>query len=327
MKLVNRITKVSAFVALGMAFTLTACSAATPQGDKTDGTAQNGGSAELEALTLSIPPVGDSLPIYIALDEGYFEDEGLDITLVPAANGATSINAVVSASTDLALVSYPSLIVAKSSGIPVTIAALGVDGTEDYQAGIYTLEDSNIQSVEDIVGKRVAVPSLNSVGDIFLSGEFLTNGLDPAAIEFVELPQGNMASALKSGDVDAAFVTEPTLSSARQDIDIRLITYQEGPQGVFITSDSAFDTNPEVIQGFRDAIRRANEDIAKDPQAAAATYMPTHTDMSEETAKAMGLPRYVSEWEASELQEQIDLMAELNIIPEAFDANDLYRTP
>lgn len=325
MKSARQITKLSAFAALGMALTLTACSTTAPQADES--TQDIGNSAELQTMTLSIPPVGDSLPIYIALDEGYFEDEGLDITLVPAANGATSINAVVSASTDLALVSYPSLIVARASGIPVTIAALGVDGTEEYQAGIYTLEDSDIQSLEDIVGKRVAVPSLNSVGDIFLSGEFLANGLDPADIDYVELPQGNMASAISSGDVDAAFMTEPTLSSARQDIDIRLITYQEGPQGVFITSDSTLDANVEAVQGFRDAIARANEDIAKDPQAAATTYMPKHTEMSEETASTMGLPRYVSEWEAAAVQAQIDLMAKLDIIGETFDANDLYRTP
>ena len=279
----------------------------------------------LTRVTLSIPPVGDSLPVYDAIAKGYFADEGIQVELTPAANGATTINALVSGSTDLALVSYPSLITAKSSGIPVTIAAPAIAGTEDYAAGLYVLADSDIEEPADMVGKKMATPSLGSVGDIWFRGVLLQEGLDPDSVSFVEIPQANMAAALKAGDVDGIFQTEPTLSATQADLDIRLVGYQEGPQGLFATSASYLEDQPDVVAGFRAALTKAVADIEADPHGVAEALMPEYTELSPDVAAKMRLPRYQVEYDADGVQRVVDLMVEVGLLEKSFDAGDLFE--
>ncbi len=305
-------------VALALALTVAACGGS-------DETARNGSDGGGTTVTLSIPPVGDSLPVYQAIDAGYFEEQGLEVELTPAANGATSINALVSGSTDLALVSYPSLITAFSSGLPVTIAANGIAGTDEYQAGLYVLADSDVQEPADMLGKKFATPSLGSVGDIWFRGVLREAGLDDTKVQFVEIPQANMAAALQAGDVDGIFQTEPTLSATKANLDVRPIAFQNGPQGLFATARDTLEGRSEVIAGFRVALAKAVADIDADPHGVAEALMPEYTDMTAETASAMGLPDYITEYDTAGVQDVIDLMVELELIKEPFDAAELYQ--
>ncbi|OIJ26708.1 ABC transporter substrate-binding protein [Nocardioides luteus] len=287
--------------------------------------AQSASAGDGGKVTLSIPPVGDSLPVYDAISKGYFADEGLDVELTPAANGATTINALVSGSTDLALVSYPSLITAYSSDLPVTIAAPAIAGTDTYASGLYVLEDSEIKEPADMVGKKMATPSLGSVGDIWFRGVLLQEGLDPDSVTYIEIPQANMAAALEAGDVDGIFQTEPTLSATEANLDVRPIGFQNGPQGLFATSDKLMKERPEVVTKFRAALAKAVTDIEDDPQGVAEAMMPEHTEMTPEVAAKMRLPEYQVDYDADGVQKVIDLMVEVGLLKDSFDASELYQ--
>lgn len=318
MRKVTRMATVLAATALGLS--LTACSTDAGESGSTDPD-----SGSLGTVTVSIPPVADSLPVFVALDKGYFTDLGIEVELVPAANGATAVNSLVSQSTDVALVSVPTLLSARSSGLPVTIAALGVDGTDEYEAAVYVLEESPITDLEGLLGKNMATPSLKSIGDIFTRGELLDAGLDPEGVSYVELPQSNMAGALEAGDVDAAFITEPTLSEVRKTLDIRALSIQNGPQGLFATSEDTLDSRTDAIAAFREAIAMGVADIEEDPSGVAEATMPNHTDMDAETASTMSLPRYVTTWDPAGYQTMADLMVEVNMLENPVDAEELYR--
>ncbi|WP_328529183.1 ABC transporter substrate-binding protein [Nocardioides sp. NBC_00368] len=287
--------------------------------------APSASAGDSSKVTLSIPPVGDSLPVYDAISKGYFADEGLDVELTPAANGATTINALVSGSTDLALVSYPSLITAYSSDLPVTIAAPAIAGTDEYKSGLYVLADSEIEEPADMVGKKMATPSLGSVGDIWFRGVLLQQGLDPDSVTYIEIPQANMAAALEAGDVDGIFQTEPTLSATEASLDVRPISFQNGPQGLFATSEKLVEERPEVVTRFRAALAKAVADIEADPQGVAKAMMPEYTEMTPEVAAKMRLPEYQVDYDAAGVQDVVDLMVEVGLLEDSFDANELYQ--
>lgn len=316
----TRTTSRIAALALGLAAVLvtSACGSGGSEPERS-------GTGEIVKLTLGIPPVGDSLPVYQAIDKGYFKDAGLDIELVPAANGATTINALVGQSTDLALVSYPSLINAHASNLPVTVAATAIAGTDEYKAGLYVPADSDIEKPADMLGKRMATPSLGSVGDIWFRGVLVDEGLDYSKVDFVELPQANMASALAAGDVDGAFITEPTLSAASKKLELRAIGYQNGPQGLFATSKKTLEDKPEAIKAFREALAKAVADVDADPHGVAEAEMPKNTDMDAATAAKMNLPDFITEWDGTGVQDVIDLMVEVKLLKKGFDANELYE--
>jgi len=279
----------------------------------------------ITTFTLGVPPVGDSLPVYQAIEKGYFQEKGLKIELVPAASGATAINALISRSTDLALVSYPTLINAHASGLPVTIAATAISGTDTYKSGAFVKAESPIKQPADMIGKTMATPSLNSVGDIWFRGILKQQGLDYTKVKFVEIPQANMATALGSGDVDAAFMTEPTLSAASKKLNLRALGYQNGPQGLFATAKKTLEEKPQAIKGFREALAKAVADIDKDPHGVAKEMMPKYAKMDVETAAAMNLPDFITEWDGRGVQQLIDLMLDLGILKKGFDANELYK--
>ena len=305
-----------------IAVALLVAGASSACGGSTTGAAAPGG---LTKATISVPPVGDALPVYDAISKGYFTDERLDVELTPAANGATTINALVSGSTDMALVSYPSLITAYSSHLPVTIAAPGIAGTDQYASGLYVLANSDIHKSADMVGKKMATPSLGSVGDIWFKGVLLQEGLDPNRVKYVEIPQANMASALKAGDVDGIFQTEPTLGVTQAGLAIRPIGFQNGPQGLFVTSDKLIDQHPSEVAAFRAAMSKAVADIEADPHGVAKAMMPKYTGMSPEAAAKMRLPEYQVKYDAAGVQKVIDLMAKLRAIKGSFNAAELYK--
>lgn len=302
-------------VAIGLASLTSACGGG-------DASASNDGTTK---VTLSVPPVGDSLPVYDAISKGYFKAQGLDVELTPAANGATTINALVSGSTDLALVSYPSLITAYSSHLPVTIAAPGIAGTDEYGAGLYVLADSTVHKPADMVGKKMATPSLGSVGDIWFRGVLMQQGLNPQSVQYVEIPQANMAAALKAGDVDGIFQTEPTLSATEAKLNIRPIGFQNGPQGLFATSDKMLQEHPKEIAGFRAALAKAVADIQADPHGVAKAMMPKFTKMTPQAAAKMRLPHYEVNYDAAGVQKVVDLMVKVGRLKSSFDAAALYK--
>src|SRR5690606_15406648 len=74
---------------------------------------------------------------------------------------------------------------------------------------IIVTADSDLQALGDLVGKKVAVNSLNSLQWAFLVADLENNGIDPTTVEFAEVPYPSMGDALATGQVDAYVTVEP----------------------------------------------------------------------------------------------------------------------
>jgi NitT/TauT family transport system substrate-binding protein len=57
-------------------------------GSETDGTGGDGGSEELTPITVGILPLSGLAPLWHGIEQGYFEDEGLDVTTEIGEGGA-----------------------------------------------------------------------------------------------------------------------------------------------------------------------------------------------------------------------------------------------
>ena len=69
--------------------------------------------------------------MFIAIAEGFFEDEGLDVTAQPAQGGAAAVPAMIAGDMQAAFATYPSFLLAQSGGIGINIVAEGVRGNEE----------------------------------------------------------------------------------------------------------------------------------------------------------------------------------------------------
>ena len=78
------------------------------------------------------------------------------------------------------------------------------NGQEDVNA-VLVNKDSTLQSPKDLAGKKVAINSLNNIGDTTIRNAVEKDGGDPSKIQFVELPFPEMPAQLAAGNVDAAW--------------------------------------------------------------------------------------------------------------------------
>ena len=192
---------------------LAACGGTSDAGSEGSG-AEDG---ELTPVTVGVIPIVDVAPIYLGVEKGFFEDEGLDVTPELAQGGAAIVPAVVSGDYQFGFSNLTSLLVASSKGLPLKAVAAGNFTTgepgEDFGA-VVVPEDSKIKDAADLEGKTVAVNTLNNIGDTTIRKVVEEAGGDDGDVEFVELGFPDMPAAVDGGQVDAAWIVEPHLTVA-----------------------------------------------------------------------------------------------------------------
>ena len=289
-------------------FLLLACSSPSDVGQpETD-------VGEPETVTLGLIPIIDVAPVYVGLDQGFFEEEGIDLDISAGQGGAAIVPGVVSGDLDIGFGNNLSLVIASSAGLPLRVVASGVDSTGDPERDPYTIltADETIQRPADLEGRTVAVNTVNAIGDTVVRSSVRADGGDPASISFVELPFPNMNAALLSGDADAAWQAEPFITLGAQD-GIRVLTTPLNDftdvvveVSTYFTAESFAAENPEVLEGFTAAIEKSLEYSQENPDAV-REILPTFLEVTPELASELILPR----WDTAVSEETFELFVEL----------------
>ena len=102
------------------------------------GAGDDGGTTEsasgLDQVTVGIIPILDVAPIYLGQDQGFFEDEGIELTLESGQGGAAILPGVESGQFQFGFSNNTSLLVAKDKGLDVRIVAAGNSTTGEVGA-------------------------------------------------------------------------------------------------------------------------------------------------------------------------------------------------
>lgn len=144
-------------------------------------------------------------PIFVALEEGFFKKQGLDVELVKTdwdslrdGLGLGRFDA------NHTLIMY--LLKPIEQGLDVKITAGMHTGCLRVQAGTGT----DIKTVEDLKGKKIGVPTMGSPPFLFASRVLANHGMDPKKdVNWVALAPDVMELSLKNGSVDAVANSEP----------------------------------------------------------------------------------------------------------------------
>ncbi len=314
------ILRLAALLAV-FALTVTACGS-----DAESIASGEGGDPETTELTLGLIPIADVAPVFIAIERGFFEEEGLTVTTEFAAGGAAAIPALQAGDIDLAFGGYPSTFKAIEAGVPLVITQEAVRGA-DLFAGFYALPDSGIETAADLAGKTVAVNTLSNIVQMALEIELQENGLELSDVTLVEIGFPDQVAALETGAVDAISVVEPFGTIARNSLDAKLVGDMfQGPLEGFpiagwqVTQDF-LDANPNTVAAFNRAFQKAT-DVAANEDGALAAIVPTYTSASPEAAAALNYPNMVSGIDNDILQEVVDLMVEQGLLSETLTASD-----
>lgn len=121
--------------AAGALLLFTACGGGGGEAASEDDVAQDG---QLTEVSIGVVPVVDVAPIYLGVQEGIFEDHGLDVDLTVAQGGAAIIPAVQSGDFDFGFSNITSLVIGESQGLPLQVVAPGPQTTgnvgEDFSS-------------------------------------------------------------------------------------------------------------------------------------------------------------------------------------------------
>ncbi|WP_369373012.1 ABC transporter substrate-binding protein [Promicromonospora sp. Populi] len=299
-----------------------------------DGGAASGPDAtadgELTAVTVGVIPIVDVAPIYLGVQEGIFEEHGLDVTLELAQGGAAIVPAVVSDEYQFGFSNVTSLLAASVEGLPLKVVAPGnfTTGTpgEDF-GGVVVPEDSDIEDAADLAGATVAVNTLNNIGDTTVRKVVDDAGGDPADVEFVELGFPDMPAAVAGGQVDAAWIVEPFLTVAQQQ-GARVVTSnfaETDPDllvAAYFTSDQLIAEDPETVEAFTAAMEESLTFAEENPDATRAV-LGEYTEIDPAVTEALILPRFAGELDESSLQLLADLGLEYGMFDEPVDVSQL----
>jgi NitT/TauT family transport system substrate-binding protein len=148
----------------------------------------------------------------------------------------------------------------REQGVPVRIAYLGHrDGST-----VIVRKDLPATSLKDLAGKVFAIPSKYSNQYLVIRKLMKDEGVDPAAIRFVELPPPDMPGALASKAIDAYFVGEPHAARAELDGSGRVLYFAKDIWPHFIScvlvvTDRLIASRPAVVRDLVRGIAESGE--------------------------------------------------------------------
>jgi NitT/TauT family transport system substrate-binding protein len=281
-------------------------------------------------LKVSVVPIVDVAPIYLGIQQGFFAEQGLKLQLQTAQGGAAIVPAVVSGQVDFGFSNFTSLIIARSKGLPLKVVAPGDASTgvkgRDF-GGVVVRERSPIRSARDLVGKRVAVNTLNNINDTTVRASIRAAGGDPKSVMFTEMAFTDMLAALSDGNVDAIQVVEPFLTTELK-TGGRLIAsnYVDTAPNLaiagYFTSQKTAASKPNLVKRFSAAMRKSLQYAADNPDAV-RKILSTYTNIDPSLSGSLKLPAYPTQVNAASLQTLENLAVQDGLIKKAPDVKDL----
>ena len=150
-------------------------------------------------------------PVLVADSNGYFKEEGLEAKLLSFTSGPLLKQAMVAGEIDLAYIGSPPVYHWYSRGLESKILAKVNYG----QAAVMSRKDSDVMTLADLKGRKMAGVRRGSGMDVLLRGYVIGEaaGLVPDEdTQVISMPSGNMGPSLEAKVVDAAFMWEPFIS-------------------------------------------------------------------------------------------------------------------
>jgi NitT/TauT family transport system substrate-binding protein len=152
------------------------------------------------------------LPLYVAIDEGFFAQQGLDLTNETAGAPTVALSAVISGSAQFSIHGPEWTAIAASKGAPVDIIANVVNGAAVW---IATTPDFKFDSIKDIKGRKVVTGLMPTTSTSLFMKLLKENDLDAKAdVEMIQVPIGSEPGPFIGRQADVAVMYEPGLDQA-----------------------------------------------------------------------------------------------------------------
>jgi len=238
----------------------------------------------------------DHGPIIVAAENGYFEEVGLEVEIVPPADPSMPPRLVAAGQADLAVSYQPQLHLQIHEGLPLkrvgTLVATPLNC-------LLVLEDGPIKTPADLKGKKVGF-SVAGVEEAVLGAVLGKYGVSTDDIELVNV-NFSLSPSLMSGQVDAVIGAYRNFELNQMDIEGRPGTcFYIEEEGVPSYDELIYVANPDTMDAdkvarFMAATEKATQYIVNNPQKSWEIFSGTSVELQDELnerAWADTLPRF-----------------------------------
>jgi sulfonate transport system substrate-binding protein len=213
------------------------------------------GGADLSGVTLRVGTQKDGIRAVLQ-KSGQLEGLPYEIEWSTFVAGPPLVEAAGADRIDIAWVGCAPPIFGAAAGAAFNVIA-AVKERDSQENRILVPQDSEITSIADLKGKKIAVPRGTS-GHAFVLGALKSEGLRTGDVEFAFLAPPDALAAFQSGSVDAISIWDPFATQALETLDAREIVagepYEHG-LGFEIASTKALE-DPAKVAAIRDYLRR-----------------------------------------------------------------------
>lgn len=243
--------------------------------------------AQEVSLMLDWFPNVDHLPVYVAVQKGYFAEEGIAVDILSPSDTSDALKLAVAGKVDLAVSYEPQTIIAASEGLPVRVVGRLV--AHPLTTLLY-LKEQGYSTPSALSGKAIGytVPGLM---DVLLEAFAKLNGIadyTPVNVGF------NIVPALTSGRVAAVmgpFKTYETVTMAAKGIEAAYFDLEKWgipdyDELIFICGARTLARKPDLLAGFVRAVARGLEDARNAPEEALQAYFRAVPDVDRAIERA-----------------------------------------
>jgi NitT/TauT family transport system substrate-binding protein len=306
---------------------LAACSSGSSSSTAgTSGTAASGSAPEKTTITVDTLNAADSAPLWIAIKNGYFKQQGLTVQINYVLGQALAFPGQAAHTVDFANVNYSSLY-----GETVTNPSLGLRiVAEDEVSGtntdvIMVPKNSSIKTPANLKGKVVGFASPGvSVATLALDEQLKGYGI--TGKDYTANPVGfpAMTQDLESGAIDATFAVPPFITTMETSIGAHeLMDLMTGPMTRFPVvgwSTTAWEEQhyPRTVAAFQRAIEEGQQAAAVNPALVRQIIPEFDKNLPQKMANIMALQTYVPTLSETAMQRVATVMEQFHLLPSSF---------
>lgn len=264
-------------------------------------------------------------PLYVAIEEGYFAEEGIDLTLITGFGADKTMTALLTGEADIGFMGSESTIytyIGGSSDYAVNFAQL------TQRAGNFLVAREPIENFEwsMLVGKNVLGGRAGGMPEMVFEYILKKNSIEPSTDLSIDqsIDFGSTAAAFSGGQGDFTVEFEPHATSLESKGDgyvVASLGEDSGyvPYTAFSAKQSYIKDNPEVIQSFTNALQKGMDYVqSHSASEIAAVIKPQFKETELDTITTI-VERYAAQdtWKADLIFEESSFTLLQNILEEA----------
>ncbi len=208
-------------------------------------------------------------PVIVALEKGYFAEEGLDVTVLPPENTLDNVTMVLDGRVAIGMSTQPRTLIGIAEGKPLAVIGTLIPIPLNI---ILAIDGGPIKSIQDLKGKRIGYADSATTERDLLRISLAAHGIPMSDVKMVDVGF-SMVPEMLAGKVDALtdayrnFEPIQVIEAGKKPLVINIEAGAVPAYSELIYIVDKRKADPDVIRKFLTAVERGVRSIAEDPEA------------------------------------------------------------